>query len=311
MNRRAALLTILASGGAVADTTRPTCTITCAQTSPTAEATLNYTITFSESVTGFEVADFGITGGSKSALGGSGAVYTCDVTPTGDAPVVASVAEGVAQDGAGNTNTAATSVSIGIIVTYTYQPDSTTGVDTYVESGGNADANFGTNAKIRITGIRHGLLKFPISLAAGASVQSGTLSLWANGTLATNLTISIARILAANSGWAITSTWNYKTPTSARWAGDAASDGGADAGCSVSGTDYSATPIGSFNHASGDADATQYNITLDTTELATMCATNNGMHIWANSGADWAVCSCNHATAGQRPKLVLVVHYLP
>jgi hypothetical protein len=93
------------------DTTAPTCTITCAQTSPSNAATLNFTITFSESVTGFTVGDFTIAGGTKGALGGSGAVYTCDVTPTAYA-VTADVSAGVCTDAAGNANTAASQVAI-------------------------------------------------------------------------------------------------------------------------------------------------------------------------------------------------------
>src|SRR4030067_168220 len=94
------------------DTTAPTVVITCAQSSPSSATTLNYTITFSEVVTGFEVGEFVITNGAKSALGGSGAVYTCDVTPTGMSVVTANVAAGVAIDGAGNSNTLATELII-------------------------------------------------------------------------------------------------------------------------------------------------------------------------------------------------------
>jgi hypothetical protein len=111
-SRRTNIL-ILQSGGP-SDTTAPTCTITCAQSpGPTATSPLNYTITFSESVTGFVVGDFTIVGGTKGALGGSGAVYTCDVTP--DSPsitVTADVSAGVCIDAAGNGNTAAPQVSI-------------------------------------------------------------------------------------------------------------------------------------------------------------------------------------------------------
>jgi hypothetical protein len=89
------------------DTTAPTCTITCAQTSPSGAATFNYTITFSESVTGFEVGDFTIAGGTKSNFAGTGAVYTCDVTPTAY-EVTADVNAEVCIDAVGNPNTAAT-----------------------------------------------------------------------------------------------------------------------------------------------------------------------------------------------------------
>ena len=308
MRSKAKKQIILMSG--VSDTTAPTVVITCDVSSPSAAATFNYTITFSEVVTGFEVGDFGITGGSKGALGGSGAVYTCAVTPTGNAPVVATVADGVAQDAAGNLNTAATPLSIGIIVTLTYQPDNTTGVDTYLDSG-SPDTSQANNTQIRVIGTRRGLIKFPISLGAGASVQSGVLSVWQHETAPANLTISIARILAANSAWNESSTWNYKTPTSERWAGDTASDGGADAGCSVSGTDFSSTALGTFNHVSTDPDGTKYDVSLNASELSAMCANNSGLAIWVAGRVDFTLRSCEHATAAERPKLVIIVHYLP
>src|SRR3990167_10015348 len=94
------------------DITAPAVVITCAQTSPSATTPLNYTITFSEVVTGFELADFVITNGTKAALGGSGAVYTCDVTPTAIGNVTADVAAGVAIDAAGNANTVASQLVI-------------------------------------------------------------------------------------------------------------------------------------------------------------------------------------------------------
>ena len=307
------LVTVLANqGGAEADTTRPTCVITCDATSPSAAATFNYTITFSESVTGFEVGDFGITGGSKGALGGSGAVYTCAVTPTGNAPVVATVAENVAEDGAGNLNEAATPLSIGVQTTLTYQPDDAAGMDTFANSA-SADGVNGSSATMSIsTGTpRIGLIKFPISLGASPTVVSGVLSIWNSIQSATAKTITVSRILAANAGWDEGSTWNYKTPSSVRWAGDAASDGGADAGCSVSGTDYSGTPLGTFNYASDAPAGTKHDTNLNATELALMCAANNGMALTSSSSAQFVAHTCEGATAELRPKLVLVVNYLP
>jgi hypothetical protein len=100
------------------DTARPTCTITCAQSSPTAISPLNMTFTFSEIVTGFEIGDItaAITGGTvtKSNFAGSGTTYTCDLAPSVTGSMTADVAEGVAQDAAGNTNTVATQFTIAI-----------------------------------------------------------------------------------------------------------------------------------------------------------------------------------------------------
>lgn len=98
--------------GGAGDSIVPTCTITCAQTSPTAVTPLQYTITFSEDVTGFEVGDFTVGNGTKSNFAGSGAVYTCDVTPTAAGNVTADVAAGVCVDAAGNENEAASQLMI-------------------------------------------------------------------------------------------------------------------------------------------------------------------------------------------------------
>lgn len=90
------------------DTTRPTVAIEATpETHGGTGVTITATITFSEPVSGFTAADISVTGGTKGAFAGSGAVYTLQITPTGTNHVVISVAEGVAQDGAGNTNTAA------------------------------------------------------------------------------------------------------------------------------------------------------------------------------------------------------------
>jgi hypothetical protein len=91
-----------------------------------------------------------------------------------------------------------------------------------------------------------------------------------------------------------------------RWAGDAGSDGGADAGCSQAGTDFAASTLGSL--AIGD-----YNlpagyvgsIPLDMTELGNMVAANYGSVIFTNATPGNDPASSDHATAGYRPKLVV------
>jgi hypothetical protein len=94
------------------DTTAPTVEITCTQSSPSATTPLNMTFTFSEVVTGFEIGDITVGNGTAGNFAGTGAVYTCDVTPTGMSVVTVDVAEGVAQDAASNTNTAATQFTL-------------------------------------------------------------------------------------------------------------------------------------------------------------------------------------------------------
>jgi hypothetical protein len=78
----------------------------------------NFTATFSESVTGFVLSDIIVTNAAKSNFTAvSGSVYTFDVSPTSQGLVTVSINAGVAQDGAGNTNTAASQYK------YTYDSD--------------------------------------------------------------------------------------------------------------------------------------------------------------------------------------------
>lgn len=111
-------LTNLSGTSAPADTTAPVPIISCSQTSPSLISPLNFTITFkngiageNETVTGFDITKFAVVGGTKSNFAGSGAVYTCNVTPTA-AGVTADVAVGVCTDLAGNANLAATQFAI-------------------------------------------------------------------------------------------------------------------------------------------------------------------------------------------------------
>lgn len=94
------------------DSGAPTVTITSTETSPTKVDTIPITITFSESVTGFDAADITVAGGTKGALSGSGASYTMDITVATSGTVTIDITGGVCQDAAGNTNIAATQYSI-------------------------------------------------------------------------------------------------------------------------------------------------------------------------------------------------------
>ncbi|MEE2527405.1 Ig-like domain-containing protein, partial [Hyphobacterium sp. HN65] len=68
--------------------------------------------TFSEDVTGFTLGEISVGNGSASNLQGSGSFYTATITPTADGQVTVNVAANVAQDAAGNSNTAATQFSV-------------------------------------------------------------------------------------------------------------------------------------------------------------------------------------------------------
>ena len=94
------------------DDARPTVTLS----GPTSvqKGAFDVTITFSESVTGFEQSDISVTNGSATAFSGSAANYTATITPSTSGTVTVNVAENVAQDQAGNGNTAASPYSVQI-----------------------------------------------------------------------------------------------------------------------------------------------------------------------------------------------------
>ncbi|MDD4909946.1 MAG: Ig-like domain-containing protein, partial [Candidatus Omnitrophica bacterium] len=95
------------------DGTVPTVVLTSAAPNPTNTSPIPVTATFSENVTGFTEGE--ITIGNGSVVGGSLAggpdVYTFNVTPAGDGAVTVNINAGVAQDSAGNNNTAAAQLS--------------------------------------------------------------------------------------------------------------------------------------------------------------------------------------------------------
>ncbi|MDB9519100.1 Calx-beta domain-containing protein [Roseofilum reptotaenium CS-1145] len=99
----------------VIDTTAPTVTVEQAvsQGDPTTNSPINYTVTFSEPVTGFATGDVtlgGTAGATIATVTGSGTTYNVAVSGmTGNGTVIGSLAAGVATDIAGNANTASTS----------------------------------------------------------------------------------------------------------------------------------------------------------------------------------------------------------
>jgi hypothetical protein len=99
-------------GSAVSvDTTPPGLAITGVPATYLPGDTFVATFTFAEVVTGFDVGDIAIAGGTLSGFSGSGTVYTVTVTPDGQGDVTLTVAEGAAQDAAGNPSAAASATS--------------------------------------------------------------------------------------------------------------------------------------------------------------------------------------------------------
>ncbi|OGG40587.1 hypothetical protein A2118_03130 [Candidatus Kaiserbacteria bacterium GWA2_50_9] len=105
----------VADGGAVeaADQVAPTVAITSTATSPTNDSPIPMTVTFSETVTGFDIDDITVGNGTKADFAvSSGSVYTFNVASPGQGTVTADVAGSVAQDTALNNNSAAMQFSI-------------------------------------------------------------------------------------------------------------------------------------------------------------------------------------------------------
>ncbi|MES2573516.1 MAG: Ig-like domain-containing protein [Bacteroidota bacterium] len=94
------------------DTTAPTVATTSTATNPTNSATIPLTITFNESVTGFDVSDITVTNATLSNFTGIGTTYTVDATPSSNGTITVDVDANTAIDTATNGNTAATQFSI-------------------------------------------------------------------------------------------------------------------------------------------------------------------------------------------------------
>jgi len=125
------------------DTVAPTVVITSTATDPTNTSPIPITATFSEDVTGFELGEITVGNGTASNFVGSGSVYTFDVTPVADGLVTVDIAGGVAQDDAGNDNTAATQFTIA------YDATGQTGGSS--DSGGNTKDRYRTNEDVWVS----------------------------------------------------------------------------------------------------------------------------------------------------------------
>ncbi|MBC3789431.1 Ig-like domain-containing protein, partial [Spirosoma utsteinense] len=94
------------------DSVRPSVSITSTAGTTggsTGTSPIPFTVSFSESVTGFVAGDVTVTNGTLSGFSGSGTTYTFNVTPSANGTVTVNVPANVAQDAAGNGNTAAAS----------------------------------------------------------------------------------------------------------------------------------------------------------------------------------------------------------
>ncbi len=93
------------------DGVAPSITISSSISGATNESPIPITFTFSESVTGFDASALTVSNGAVWDFTGSGTTYTADVIPFSDGLVTVDIAENIAQDQAGNRNTAAAQFS--------------------------------------------------------------------------------------------------------------------------------------------------------------------------------------------------------
>jgi hypothetical protein len=211
------------------DTTAPSVTINqgATQADPTSTAPINFTVVFSEPVTGFtgnDVAIAGTAGGAKTVtVSGGGSTYTAAVSGmTTSGTVVATIAAGVATDAAGNGNATSTSTDNSV----TFNADTTGPTVTIDQAAGQADPtdaspiNFTvvfsdavsgfTAADVTITGTAGGTKTAVVS--GGPSMYSVAVSdMASSGTVVATIAAGVATDAAGNGNTASTSTDNTVT----------------------------------------------------------------------------------------------------
>ncbi|WP_417493245.1 Ig-like domain-containing protein [Maricaulis sp.] len=177
--------------------TSPTVVISSAAADPVTGGTFDITVTFSESVTGFESGDLVIDGGAVSAFSGSGAVYAATVAPIRDGTLTIDIASSAATGAAGGVSTAAPQFSIGVnqdvpqpVITSVSSgtvsgafditvnfDEPVTGFDvTDLTVGNGAASNFagsGTAYTATITPAADGLVTVDIAAAAAVDADAG------------------------------------------------------------------------------------------------------------------------------------------
>ncbi len=193
----------------------PTVTIdqSLGQADPTSGSTVQFTVVFSQSVTGFTAAEVGLAGSAGTllaSLSGSGANYTVSVTGmvTDGGTVIATIPAGAAQDSDGDGNIASASVD-----------NTVTWVDlaptvTINQSLGQADPTSGSTAQFTVvfnetvTGITAADVNLTASTAGGTLVAAVSGS-GANYTVAvTGMTADGTVVAFIPAGAAIDNTGN-------------------------------------------------------------------------------------------------------
>ncbi|MBD2722084.1 T9SS type A sorting domain-containing protein [Hymenobacter sp. BT189] len=155
------------------DTARPAVVISStsgANGGTTATSPLQFAVTFSESVTGFAAGGVSVGNGTLTGFAGSGSTYTFSVTPTtAGTPTTVNVPANVAQDGAGNGNTAAAQYSL------TYTPPTATVVSVTrltLSPTATAQVRYRVVFSGPVTGLTTANFNLTTSVLSGAAVAS-------------------------------------------------------------------------------------------------------------------------------------------
>jgi len=177
----------------------------------------------------------------------------------------------------------------------TIQPGPTDGIDTRLDDD-NPNSNYGTSnylyfcmlADVQTWKVEVSLIKFDLSSLVGKTITSATFYFYESDLGAgwhDRGTAYAHRILSANSAWTESgATWNHKVG-STHWAGDVGGDHGTDAGCTQSGVDWDATPLGSVNCGNLDLpEGTEFSMSWDVTEFMEMIGANYGYVCYSTSG---------------------------
>ena len=209
------------------DATPPTVTIkqSSGQADPTNGSTINFTVVFSEPVTGFTTGDVtlgGTTGGTKvGTVTGSGTTYNVAVTGmTGQGTVVASISGGMATDVAGNSNAASTSTD------NTVTRDTVGPSVTINQASGQADPTNGstinftvvfsepvtgfTTGDVTLSGTTGGT-KVGTVTGSGTTYDVAVTGMTGQGTVVATIAGAVANDAAGNNNAASTSTDNTVT----------------------------------------------------------------------------------------------------
>ncbi|MBE5322360.1 hypothetical protein IM793_24680, partial [Pedobacter sp. MR2016-19] len=186
------------------DTQRPSVVITStagATGGSTSTSPIPFTVTFSETVTGFVAGDITPGNATISGFSGSGTTYTFNATPTANGAVTISIPANVAIDAAGNGNTAASQFSIA----YTQASQITASAGTFPSalSTNYGTASTSTSVTVSGTGLTAGITATPSSTANFEVSADGTnfgtsAIIGTSGTVSGTVYVRLTATAAAN-----------------------------------------------------------------------------------------------------------------